>query len=303
MNGRFAPKYFDFLGIGGKSLLSRLSYTLGYAFSSNEGTNGNARPEFIANTTNNRDYNADYGPTGLDQRHNLTISASAGLIGGFQLDQIYRFGTSAPISLFIPNNRGGSGIFTSDINGDGGVGTLPRGDLLPGTNIGSLGRSVGSLAALNAVLLTYNSTSAGRITPHGQRLVAAGIFSQAQLIAIGAATPVIPLLPANTPNPFENLFNADYRLSRPIRIWKESWSLEPSFSVFNVFNNASRGLYGGLAIPNVDPVTGRTGTTVTNAGSLNYAYDTRDKIATLDESRGLRQNNRRQLQFGIRFSF
>jgi hypothetical protein len=304
MNGRFAPKYFDFLGIGGKSLLKGLSYTVGYAFSSNEATSGSGRPEFIANSTDNRDYNSDFGPSGLDQRHNLTISASTGLIGGFQLDQIYRFGTSAPLSLFMPNNRGGSGIFTSDLNGDGGVGTLPRGDLIPGTNIGSLGRSIGSLAQLNLLLGTYNSESAGRITPHGQRLVAAGIFSEAQLIAIGAATPVIPLLPANAPNPFENLFTADYRLSRPIRIWKESWSLEPSFSVFNVFNNASKGVYAGLAIPNVDPLTGRTGTgPVTNAGSLNYAYDTPDKIATLDEARGLRQNNRRQLQFGIRFSF
>ena len=46
------------------------------------------------------------------------------------------------------------------------------------------------------------------------------------------------------------IFRADYRLSRPIRIWKESWVLEPSISFFNVFNNSPKGQYSGLAIPN-----------------------------------------------------
>ena len=107
---------------------------------------------------------------------------------------------------------------------------------------------------------------------------------------------MIPLVPENNPNPFENLFNADYKLTRPIRIWKESWILEPSFSVFNVFNNAPRGIYAGLAIPNVGS------STVTNFGSLNFNYANAGQIATLDEARGLR-NRRRQLQFGIRFTF
>ena len=43
---------------------------------------------FIANTTDNRDFLSDFGPSGLDRRHNLTISASVGLIGGFRWDQI-----------------------------------------------------------------------------------------------------------------------------------------------------------------------------------------------------------------------
>lgn len=294
LNGRFAPKYFDFLGIGDNSLINGLSYTVGYSFSRNEGTSGSARPEFIANTTDNRDFNSDFGPTALDRKHNLTISASTDLIGGFRLDQIYRFATSAPLDLFVPNFRGSSGIFTSDLNGDGGVGGgAPRGDLLPGTNIGDFGRSIGSLGALNTVLGQYNSNFAGRITPHGQRLVAAGLFSEAQLQALGAVAPVIALVPENNPNPFENLFTADYRLSRPIRVWKESWSLEPSFSVFNVFNNAAVGIgtYG----------TG-TGNLNGTFGSLNRAYSSAADLARLTESRGLR-SNRRQLQFGIRFSF
>ncbi|MCC6328856.1 MAG: TonB-dependent receptor, partial [Acidobacteria bacterium] len=296
LNGRFGGDTFKFLSIGERALFKGLSYTVGYALASNKATSGVGRPEFIANTTDNRDWNSDYGPSGLDRRHNATVSASLDLIGGFRLDQIYRFQTSAPQSLFIPNNRAGSGIFTSDINGDGGVGGTPRGDLLPGTNIGAFGRSIKNLADLNEVIAAYNANGANQLTPHGQRLVAAGIFSEAQLRAIGAVTPTIPLVPLGNPDPFENLFTADFRLTRPIRIWKENWILEPSFSVFNVFNHAALGAYAGLAIPNPGS------STVTNFGALNFDYSNPDDLAALSETRGLRAR-RRQMQFGIRFSF
>ncbi len=314
MNGRFADENFNFLRIGDRALIKGLSYTVGYALSSNNTTGGGGRPEFIANTINNRDYNEAFGPSALDRRHNLTVSVSNDLIGGFRLDQIYRFQTSPPLSLFIPNNRGSSGIFTSDINGDGGIGgSSPRADLLPGTNVGDFGRRISNLRDLNRVIANYNSEFANQLTPAGQRLVSAGLFTEAQLRAIGAVTPVIPLVPENSPNPFENLFNADYRLTRPIRIFKETWILEPSFSVFNVFNNAPRGVFGGLAIPNLctstaitancpTGQTNQTGLVVSNTGATNFNFATPELLAALDEARGLR-NRRRQLQFGIRFSF
>ena len=296
LNGRFAEDNLSFLSIGDRSLIKGLTYTVGYALSGNQTTGGGGRPEFIANTIDNNDYNSKFGPSALDRRHNLTVSVSSDLIGGFRLDQIYRAASSAPQTLFIPNNRGTSGIFTSDFNGDGGTGTTPRGDVLPGTGIGDFGRRISSLNQLNAVLANYNSTFAGQITPAGQRLISAGLFTRDQLVALGATLPEIPLVPEGNPDPFENLFNADFRLTRPIRLWKESWILEPSISVFNVFNYSARGQYAGLAIPNVGS------STVTNFGSLNYNYDTAEELAALDEFRSLR-SRRRQLQFGIRFSF
>jgi hypothetical protein len=99
----------------------------------------------------------------------------------------------------------------------------------------------------------------------------------------------IDLVPTNNPSPFQNTFKADYRLTRPIRIWKESWILEPSISFFNVFNDAPKNTYSGL-----------DGT----CGALNhdYANDPDCNVGTLDTVRGL-AFARRQLQFGIRFSF
>lgn len=286
LNGRLGAERFNFLRIGDRSLFKGMTYTFSYALSSNKSTSGVVRPEFIANVTNNLNFNDDFGPNGLDRRHIWTISASNDLIGGFRLDQIYRFSTSPASTLFIPNFFGGSGLFTSDINGDGG-GNPPRGDVLPGTGIGAFGRSIGSIAELNRVITAYNNTYANKLTSHGQRLVAAGLFTEAQLRALGAVTPTIALVPEGNPNPFENRFTADYRLTRPIKIWKETWILEPSVSVFNVFNNAPKGTYSGLD---------------ETFGSLNVNYSTAADRAALDRVRGL-IFNRRQLQFGIRFSF
>jgi hypothetical protein len=153
---------------------------------------------------------------------------------------------------------------------------------------------------LNTVINAYNNSVAGHITPHGARLVAAGLFSESQLVALRAISPRLALVPSDNPNPFSTRFNADYRLSRPIKIWKETWLLEPSLSVFNVFNNNAPGTYGGLG-----------GT----CGSLNYNYsldpsrcagtpspNATAALATLREGRGL-IFRRRQLQFGIRFTF
>lgn len=293
LNGRLGDITSKYLRIGDRSLLKGLQYTVGYAWGVNKGTTGSARPEFFANVTNNRNFNQDYGPTGLDHRHTLTVSASMDLIGGFRLDQIYQFATPSAISLFIPNFDGSNGIFTSDLNGDGGTSSSPRGDLLPGTNIGSFGRKFSSISALNDAITAYNNTYAGKLSPAGQRLVDAGLFTEAQMRALGATMTSIALVPTTNPDPFQNSFKADYRLTRPIRLWKESWILEPSISFFNVFNNASKNVYSGL-----------DGT----CGSLNFDYNNPPAdepdctVGALNRIRGL-AFNRRQLQFGIRFSF
>jgi hypothetical protein len=209
------------------------------------------------------------------------------LFWGLRLDSIWRLQTAPPLSVTIPGNGNANAIFRTDFNGDGGTGTTPRTDLLPGTNIGDFGRRITNLTALNQYIIRYNNDFAGRLTPHGQRLVAAGLFSEAQLIALGARLPVIALIPEGNPNPFETRFNADMRLTRPVKFGGERFVLEPSFSVFNVFNNNASATYNGLS---------------GGFGTLNFDYSDPADLADLTQSRGL-IFRRRQLQFGLRFTF
>src|SRR5260370_25055090 len=88
-------------------------------------------------------------------------------------------------------------------NGGLGLGEILRTDfygsgvvqgVLPGTAVGSFGRSI-SAGSLNSVLTNYNNTVAGNITPAGQALVSAGLFTAAQLKLLGAFAPTVCLGP------------------------------------------------------------------------------------------------------------
>jgi hypothetical protein len=285
MQGRFGDDWLEPLGID--RVFRGMSYTVGYSLSKNESTGGGGRPEFIANTTDNRDFNSDFGPNALDRTHNLTVSASMDLIGGFRLDQIWRVSTAPPLTITLPGNASANGFYRTDLNGDGGTGTTPRSDILPGTNIGDFGRKITNLTALNQYIVRFNNDVAGQLTPHGQTLVNAGVFTEAQIRALGGFVRPIALIPEGNPDPFETRWNADMRLSRPIRFGGERFVLEPSFSVFNVFNNNASLTYTGLSGA---------------FGSLNFDYSDPADLAALKESRGL-AFRRRQMQWGIRFTF
>ena len=115
----------------------------------------------------------------------------------------------------------------------------------------------------------------------------AGLFTEAQLVALGATIKPIQLVPENNPWPFQGRFSADMRITRPISI-RERVKIEPYLEVFNLFNNTPKGTYAGLRH--------------TVFGNLNYPYTSAD-IGDLDaQVRGLLQNPR-QFQFGIRGIF
>src|SRR6185503_13436077 len=94
---------------------------------------------------------------------------------------------------------GAAEIFMSDLDGDGIIE-----DPLPGTNRGSFGRDVPDGAALNGLISSYNGqVSSGTLTPAGQALVTAGLFTAAQLRSLGATFnngSAVPLAPANQVN-------------------------------------------------------------------------------------------------------
>jgi hypothetical protein len=292
LNGRIARDGMSFLSLGGdRRIVHGVDYTISYALSKAEATSGSGRQEFITNTTrNNNRYNNDFGPTGNDRTHLFGAGLIIGTIGGFNLNPTFRFGSAPPVTLTVPFTdtfAGANNIFTTDLNGDGGTGTSARGDVLPGTNIGDFGSKIGSWAELNRIIAQFNQTTAGTLTPHAQRLLQAGIFSEAQLRALGAFVKPIALVPENNPWPFEGRFSADLRVTRPISI-TERVKIEPYLEVFNLFNNTPKGTYGGL--------NHRV------FGNLNFPYATSDFGDLNSQVRGLIQNPR-QFQFGIRGIF
>ena len=74
-------------------------------------------------------------------------------------------------------------IFQSDLTGDG-----TTGDVLPGTNVGPFGRSVNP-SNINRYIDAYNTKYAGQLTPAGQALVSAGLFTALAIATIGCGGP------------------------------------------------------------------------------------------------------------------
>jgi Carboxypeptidase regulatory-like domain len=291
LNGRFSKDgMLSRFSIGDRQIFDGVDYTISYALSKSEATSGSGRQEFITNTTtNNARYNRDFGPTGNDRTHLFGAGLIIGTIGGFNINPTIRLQSAPPVTLTLPSTAGfgANNMFTTDINGDGGIGTAPRGDILPGGRIGELGSGIGSWQELNEIITQFNTTHANTLTPFGQRLLQAGLFSEPQLRSLGAFVRPIALVPENNPWPFQYRFSTDLRVTRPIRI-KERFRIEPYLEVFNLFNNTPKGTYGGL--------------NSAVFGNLNFPYATAD-LGDLDSQvRGLLQLPR-QFQFGIRGIF
>jgi hypothetical protein len=136
-------------------------------------------------------------------------------------------------------------IFLTDLTGDG-----TGGDVLPGTNVGAFGRSV-KVGNLNNVIANFDSTNAGQLTPAGQALVNAGLFSTSQLQQLGAVVPTISKAPAGQVG-LDNFVADDIRLSYRFRLahlWhrlRENAELTPTLDIYNVANKANFDPPGGF---------------------------------------------------------
>lgn len=265
-------------------------YQFSYALGSSQATNGAYRTEFL-NGALNRFNPVDrtfFGPVPEDHRHMISIGVTTDTFFGFRFSPFVKFYTPSAATLWIPGIgvTGSNELFTDDILGTGITGSYP----LLGTHVGSFGRGVNSWNKLNGLIAAYNATNAGTITPAGQALVSAGLFTTTQLKTLGAVQPVIPTVPTTNPWPFENFFNMDLGISRPIKLnrIREGFNVEPWIQFFNVFNFNTLGYgYSGLG---------------TAFGALNYSYTTQSDLDALKLQRG-RQNGTRLFQIGVRVNF
>jgi hypothetical protein len=193
-----------------------------------------------------------------------------------------------------------AGIFQTDFTGDG-----TPGDFFPAFgNPGSFDRKY-TASDLPGLIQNYNSTQAMTLTPAGQALVNAGLFTLQEMQQIQAVKPLIATPPSFLVN---NAWTraADLSVKWPIHLnrLKESLVLTPSVSFYNVgnlanfgrlSNDATGGLlsyYPGQAIPTPSAGTVQ-GTTPGN----------RDAVRIGMGSGAFAYGSPRQTEFGLRLDF
>ncbi len=249
--------------------LSRIVSTANPAI--NNGNTG-IGDQFFSSSSYDYDHpTAFQGRNGLDHTHQVSFGGSATLKYGPQIGIIGHFYTAAASDLNLDN--GGitgdptAGIFMSDVTGDGTIG-----DLVPGTNPGAFMHQFNG-RNLNKLISQYNATQAGQLTPAGQALVAAGLFTQGQLSALRATQqPIAPLQEAIGP---QNSFyrSLDLNAAYPIRLrrFREGMSLVPAIAFYNVGNFSNFTDYSNGTLANT--------TTGSSIGLLNgpNGFDVHDQ--------------------------
>jgi hypothetical protein len=223
-----------------------LNLEISYAFSKYVST---ARDnDFINFATDNNQPARFIGPNGLDRTHQLSFGGYMDLPANLRVSVISHFYSPLASSVTVPVTGAAGGIFQSDITGDGtGDGSFAAngglGDLLPGTNTGAFGRNFG-VSGLNKLITNYNSSMAGQATPAGAQLISNGLFTLAQLNALGGVMQPIQTAPAGAIG--QSWLRAfDFGLSWGYKL-KERVEFRPGVTFFNVFNFAN---FDGPAAP------------------------------------------------------
>lgn len=267
----------------------QISYALSRFISSagGSGTTGPSDQNFTPLVWDSNNPLGFSGPAGTDRKHQISVGGSFTWAGGFTTSVIGHYYSALPTDLFLDDNGNPSGaIFSSDLTGDG-----TTKDLLPGFKSGALNRSV-KPGDLGRVIANYNATSAGRLTPAGQALVSAGLFTSAQMTSIGAVTPTIAAPPSNNVGN-GNLRTFDLALSRPIK-FGDRISLEPSFAVFNLFNFSNFGSVLGNLASQQQPGT---------ANGTDSSLESRGALRTGNGSGVFTLGAARIVEYGLKFNF
>jgi Carboxypeptidase regulatory-like domain len=206
------------------------------------------------------------GPNALDRTHQISFGGYVDLPAGFQIGVTSHFDSPLPSNVFLPTSGLAGGIFQTDITGDGTgdgsqVNNRGLGDPLPGTNIGSFGRDFGP-NGLNKLISSFNTNLVGQPTPAGQVLISNGLFTLAQLQAlggvIGGSTPSasLPYGPLQLAPPGAIgqawLRTFDMNLSWGYKI-KERVEIRPGVAFFNLFNFSN---FDGPAVPFINTLSG-----------------------------------------------
>ncbi|HLZ93305.1 MAG TPA: TonB-dependent receptor [Candidatus Acidoferrum sp.] len=253
--------------------------------------------DFVNNAIDFNNPLSFYGPSGLDRTHQVSVGAVMDLPLATRFALATHWDSAAPLTLTLPQSGNPGEIFLSDVTGDGTVG-----DVVPGSNVGSFGRSI-KASNLNSFVSSYNSKSAGQLTPAGQALVAAGLFTSAQLTSLGAVTPTLALAPAGEVG-VSPIFTFDAHVSWEIKLSKlfhalpERVILEPQIALFNVFNYQNHDPFG-------NELSGVLNGSIGSAnGTTAHGPLGRSNLVTPGSASGVNWYAvPRQAEFGVKLSF
>jgi hypothetical protein len=219
------------------------NFQISYNLSRVTTTSSSSDQFFGGNGAYNQDHVTQYmGRNSLDHTNQLSLGGSIGIKYGLQVGAIAHFYSAPPSTLTLPTTSGPGQIFKTDVDGDG-----TEGDLVPGTNPGAYMHAIKG-SGLNQLITTYNNQYAGQLTPAGQALVSAGLFTATELSKLNAVQQ--PLASAPT-NPIGNAafrsFDLDFSYPIHLTKYREGLSITPGVALYNVANMTNFGAFGGLA--------------------------------------------------------
>jgi hypothetical protein len=270
--------------------------------------------DFINLATDNDNPKRFTGPNGLDRKQQISFGGTFDLPFHTKVSAIGHFYSPLPQNLQLPELTSGGEIFATDWLG-AGLGAAAAPEPVPGTQIGQFQRGI-NIGNLQSVINNYNHTYAGNFTPAGACLVAnnvpttnhftcpglisgPAVMTQGDLTALGWVMPTIGSVAPNALG-IPWLKSMDLKASWPIKI-KERVTVEPSASVFNVFNFANAFLPGNL--PSASLVPGSGGLLAPNVVGGVTGGSSLTPFRASFQSGTYALGAPRQFEFGLKISF
>ena len=248
------------------------------------------------------------GPNALDRKQQISFGGTFDLPLHAKFSMIGHFYSPLPQNLELPELTNGGEIFATDWLG-AGLGAAGAPEPLPGTQIGQFQHST-NIGNLQSVIDNYNHTFGGSLTPAGDCLVGnsaqcpgqiAGpqVMTSADLASLGWIMPTLgSVAPHAVATPW--LKSLDLRASWPFKI-KERVTIEPSASVFNVFNFANEFLPGNS--PSASLLPGQNGLLAPNVVGGVAPGSSLTPFRTSFQSGTYALGAPRRFEFGLRISF